>query len=83
MFDSFATPWTVAHQTPLSMGIPGENTGVDCHYLLQGIFLIQGSKPMSPALTGRFFPPGKHLLQTEKKPLCFQFAVIVECLLLL
>ena len=86
MFNSFATPWTVAHQTPLSMGIPGENTGVGCHYLLQGIFLIQGSKPMSPALEGRFFttePPGKHLLQAEKKSLCFQFAVIAECLLLL
>ena len=24
---------------------PGENTGEDCHALLQGIFLIQGSKP--------------------------------------
>ena len=23
-----ATPWTVAHQAPLSMGIPGRNTGV-------------------------------------------------------
>ena len=22
---------------------PGKNTGVGCHYLLQGIFLIQGS----------------------------------------
>ena len=24
---------------------PGKNTGVDCHFLLQGIFLIQGSNP--------------------------------------
>ena len=28
----FATPWTVAHQTPLSMGFPGKNTGVGCHF---------------------------------------------------
>ena len=63
MFDSFATPWTVAHQTPLSMGIPGENTGVDCHYLLQGIFLIQGSKPMSPAL-----PANSLLADSQWKP---------------
>ena len=32
-------------------------TGVGCHFLLQGIFLIQGSNPhlMSPALAGSFF----------------------------
>ena len=38
-----ATPWTVTHQLPLSMGSPGKNTGVGCHALLQGIFLTQGS----------------------------------------
>ena len=38
-----ATPWTVAHQAPLSMDSPGKNTGVGCHCLLQGIFLTQGS----------------------------------------
>ena len=31
------------HQAPLSMGFPSKNTGVGCHFLLQGIFLIQGS----------------------------------------
>ena len=30
----FATPWTVAHQAPLSMDFPGKNTGVGCHFLL-------------------------------------------------
>ncbi|XDA72876.1 hypothetical protein R6Z07F_003154 [Ovis aries] len=39
----FATPWTVARQAPLSMEFPGKNTGVGCHFLLQGIFLIQES----------------------------------------
>ena len=38
-------PWTVACQVPLSMGFPGKNTGVGCHFLLQEIFLIQGSNP--------------------------------------
>ena len=38
----FATPWTLAHQAPLPMGFPGKNTGVSCHFLLQGIFLTQG-----------------------------------------
>ena len=38
-----ATPWTVALQVALSMGFPGKSTGVGCHFLLQGIFLTQGS----------------------------------------
>ena len=48
---------------------PGKNTGVGCHFLLQGIFPTQGSNlNQSLALAGRFFPtapPGKpqlHLL---------------------
>ena len=40
---------------------PGRNTGVGCHFLLQGIFLTQGSNPptshVSPALAGGFFTP--------------------------
>ena len=45
---------------------PGKNTGVGCHFLLQGIFPTQGSnpgiKPWSPALEADTFtsePPGK------------------------
>ena len=38
----FATPWTVACQTPLYGIFPGKNTGVGCHALLQGIFPTQG-----------------------------------------
>ena len=38
-----ATPWTVAHQAPLSVGFSSKNTGVGCRALLQGIFLTQGS----------------------------------------
>ena len=38
----FATPWTVAHQGPLSMKCSGKNTGVGCHFLVQEIFLIKG-----------------------------------------
>ena len=32
-------PWTVALQAPLSVEFPGNNTGVGCHFCLQGIFL--------------------------------------------
>ena len=40
MYYSFATPWTAAPLAPLSMGFP---SGMGCHFLLQGIFLTQGS----------------------------------------
>ena len=41
----FLTPQTVAHQAPLPMGFPSKKTGVGCYFLLQGIFLTQGSNP--------------------------------------
>ena len=31
----FATPWTVAHQAPPSMGFSGKNTGVGFHFFAQ------------------------------------------------
>ena len=37
----FVIPWTIAHQAPPSM----ENTEAGCHFLLQGVFLTQGSNP--------------------------------------
>ena len=43
MSGSFATQWAVGRQAPLSMGSPGKNTGVGCHFLLQRIFPTQGS----------------------------------------
>ena len=42
MFDS-ATPCTVARQAPLSMGFPRQEFWSGCQFLLQGIFLTQGS----------------------------------------
>ena len=51
----FVTPWTAAHQAPLSMEFTGKNTVAGCHFLLQGIFLTQGSNLSSPALAGGFF----------------------------
>ena len=38
-----ATPWTVACQAFCPWNSPGKNTWVGCHFLLQGIFLTQGS----------------------------------------
>ena len=39
----FASLRTVAHQAPLSMGFPRQESGVGCHFLLQEIFPTQGS----------------------------------------
>ena len=38
----FATLWTVARQAPLSLRLPGKNTGMGCHALLQETFLTRG-----------------------------------------
>ena len=58
---TLTTPWTVAHQLPLSMEFfPGKNTGVGYHFLLQGISQTQGSH--FSCIAGVFFtaePLGK------------------------
>ena len=50
------TPWTVACQLLCPQNVLGKNTRVGYNFLLQGIFLTQGSN-LSPALAGRFFTP--------------------------
>ena len=39
----FATFWTVAHQAPLSIGLSRQEYRAYCHFLLWGIFSMQGS----------------------------------------
>ena len=55
--ESRAKPWTIVHQAPRACNFPGKNTGVNHHFILQGIFLTQGSNLclLSPALAGEFF----------------------------
>ena len=56
----FVTPWTVGSQN-----FPGQNTGVGCHSLLQGIFLTQRLNPCLLCLLNwqvdslPIVPPGK------------------------
>ena len=49
---TLSTPWTVAARLLCPWDSPGKNTGVGCHFLLQGIFLTQdqpGSLAVQPA----------------------------------
>ena len=39
------TPWTVAARLLYAWYFSGKNTGVGCHFLLQGIFRTQRSNP--------------------------------------
>ena len=59
-----ATPSTVSARILCPWELPGSSAGVCCRFLLQGLFLTQGSNPclVSPALAGGFFtalPPRK------------------------
>ena len=53
--DSFATPWTVAHQTPLSMGFPRQEYWSGLPWPPPGDLPNPGIEPASPALAGGFF----------------------------
>ena len=56
------TPLAVALQAPLSVDSPGKNTGVDCHFLLQGNLSDSEFEHRSPALQADSLPaepPGK------------------------
>ena len=56
----FVTPWTVACQASLSMGFPSQETGMGCHFLLQGNLPDCGIKPVSPALQDDSLPIESH-----------------------
>jgi len=68
MFDSFLTPWTVAHQAPLSMGFPRQEYWSWLPFPSTGDLPDPGIKPTSSALTGGLFttePPGKPNLRVR------------------
>ena len=58
----FATPWTVAHQAPLSMEFSRQEYWNALPFPPPGDLPDPGIKPVSPSLAGRFFtaePLGK------------------------
>ena len=65
MSDSFVTPWTIARQSPLSMGFPRQEYWSGLPFLSPGDLPDPETEPRSPVLAGRFFttePPGKPYL---------------------
>ena len=50
MSDSFVTPWTVAHQGPLSMGCPKQEDWSGLPFPSLGDLSDPGIEPVSPAL---------------------------------
>ena len=68
----FVTPWTVAYQLLPPWDSPGKSTGVGCHFLLQGIFLTQGSNSDLPHSRHTLEPlshQGSPSLSTRDPPL--------------
>ena len=66
MYNSFVTPWNVAHQAPLSMGFPKKEYWSGLPFSSPGDFSDPGIEPVKSALAGKFFttePPGKLLLR--------------------
>ena len=66
VFNSFVTPWTIAHQDPLAMEFSRQEYWNGLPFLSTGDPPNPGIEPMSPAeiscIAGRFFtsePPGK------------------------
>ena len=62
MSDSLVTPWTVAHQVPLSMGFSRQEYWSGLPFPTPGDLSNPGIKLVSPVLAGGFFttePLGK------------------------
>ena len=51
----FVTPWTVAHQVPLSMGLSEKEYWSGLPFPPPGDLPDPGIEPVSPALAGSFF----------------------------
>ena len=70
-----ATPWTVAHQAPLSMGFPRQEYWSGLPFPTPEDLPDPGIKPVSPASAGRFFttaPAGK----PQNYPYCVDYICI-------
>ena len=67
--NSFATPWTAAHQTPLSMGFPRKEYWNGLPFHSPGDLLHSGIEPESPAWQVDSLPPS-HLGSLQVTSCC-------------
>ena len=71
LFDSFATPWTIAHQAPLSKEFSGQEYWSGLPFPSPGYLPNSGTEPRSPALQVDSLPSeplGKPSSAKKKKP---------------
>ena len=68
----------IAHQTPLSTEFFRHDTGVGCHFLLQGTFLTQGSKLRLLHLLLTTTPPGNAQLPPDLSPKAQSYLLVQE-----
>ena len=76
MTDSFAIPWAVAPRLLCPWDFLGKNIGVNCHFLLQGIFPTQRSNPCLhvSCSAGGFFiaePLGKPKVKSRERQISY------------
>ena len=79
MSNSFAIPWTEAHQVPLSMGFSRQEYWSGSPFPSPGGLPDSGITAASPALAARFFIAGPH----GRSQLLFGFPVRIEVMLTL
>ena len=75
MYDSFATPWTVTGQGPLSLGLPRQEYWSGFRFPSPGDLPNSGMEPESPALLAVSLPlshQGSPNLQDEVINILFQ-----------
>ena len=77
MSDSFANPWTVPCQAPLSMGFPRQEYWSGVPFPTERGLPNPGTEAASPALTGGFFapePPGEPPRSPHRRVFCGHFS---------
>ena len=68
MSETFVTPWTVAHQAPLSMEFPKQEYWSGFPFSAPGNLPDPGIEPRPPAVAGGFFttePPEKPYINLQ------------------
>ena len=72
----FVTPWTVATRLLCPWDFPGNSTGVDCHFLLQGMFPTQGLNPGLPHCRQTLYPLSHQGSHWQR---CTSTRILIHC----